>query len=129
MENLKKYFQFSGTINGLNYFLRNLILYFLSYGIGYGIGMGMVNNDVGMIMVFVGLFAPVMWVQLTTIYKRMSALFPKDAALYTAGLITMQFVMSAMDVNNIYRSGLTLLLLIVAGVLIFKNSGIENHEG
>jgi len=34
-----------------------------------------------------------------------------------------------MDVNNIYRSGLTLLLLIVAGVLIFKNSGIENHEG
>lgn len=129
MENLKKYFQFSGTINGLNYFLRNLILYFLSYGIGYGIGMSMVNNDVGMIMVFVGLFAPVMWAQLTTIYKRMSALFPKDAALYTAGLITMQFVMSAMDVNNIYRSGLTLLLLIVAGVLIFKNSGIENHEG
>ena len=129
MENLKKYFQFSGTINGLNYFLRNLILYFLSYGIGYGIGMSMVNNDVGMIMVFVGLFTPVMWVQLTTIYKRMSALFPKDAPLYTAGLITMQFVMSAMDVNNIYRSGLTLLLLIVAGVLIFKNSGIENHEG
>ena len=70
-----------------------------------------------------------MWVQLTTIYKRVLALFPKDAPLYTAGLITMQFVMSAMDVNNIYRSGLTLLLLIVAGVLIFKNSGIENHEG
>ena len=43
---MKKYFEFSGTINGLNYFLRNIVLGILGYGVGYGIGymFGIGNN-------------------------------------------------------------------------------------
>lgn len=129
MESLKKYFEFSGTINGLNYFLRNLVLFVLAFGVGYGMGysFGMGNN--GVFMIFVALFAPLLWLQVSTIYKRMTALFPKDAKMYTAGLITLQFIQNAMNQDNPFRAILTLLLLVVAGVLIFKNSGIENHEG
>jgi len=129
MEKMKKYFQFTGTINGTNYFLRNLLCSFLGYFVGYGIGYGIGMGDTGMIILFAALFAPVMWFQLTTIYKRMMALFPSDAPLYTGGLITMQLVMSAMSPENTMRNMLTLILLIIAGILIFKNSNIENHEG
>lgn len=129
MESLKKYFEFSGTINGLNYFLRNLILFVLAFGVGYGMGYSFGMGNTGVFMIFVALFAPLLWLQVSTIYKRMTALFPKDAKMYTAGLITLQFIQNAMNQDNPFRVILTLLLLVVAGVLIFKNSGIENHEG
>ena len=129
MESLKKYFEFSGTINGLNYFLRNLVLFVLAFGVGYGMGYSFGMGNTGVFMIFVVLFAPLLWLQVSTIYKRMTALFPKDAKMYTAGLITLQFIQNAMNQDNPFRVILTLLLLVVAGVLIFKNSGIENHEG
>jgi uncharacterized membrane protein YhaH (DUF805 family) len=126
---MKKYFEFSGTINGLNYFLRNILLgivgYFIGYGIGYSFGMG----NTGLSMVFVALFAPLVWLQLTTIYKRMTALFPKDAKMYTGGLLTLQLIQTALKPDNPINSILTLVLLVFAAILIFKNSGIENHEG
>lgn len=126
---MKKYFEFSGTINGLNYFLRNIVLAILGFGIGFGIGYSFGMNNTGLVMVFVALFAPLMWLQASTIYKRMSALFPKDAAMYTGGLITLQLVQQAMGEDNPFRVLLTLVLLVIAGILIFKKSGIENHEG
>ena len=126
---MKKYFEFSGTINGLNYFLSNIVLGILGYGVGYGIGymFGIGNNGLG--MVFVSLFAPLLWLQLTTIYKRMTALFPKDANMYTGGLLTLQLLQIALPPNSTINSVLSLVLLIFAAILIFKNSGIENHEG
>lgn len=126
---MKKYFEFSGTINGLNYFLRNIVLAILGFGVGYGIGYSFGMGNTGLVMVFVALFAPLMWLQLSTIYKRMSALFPKDAKMYTGGLITLQLVQQAMSEDSPFKILLTLGLLVVAGILIFKNSGIENHEG
>ena len=126
---MKKYFEFSGTINGLNYFLRNIVLGILGFGVGFGIGYSFGMNNTGLVMVFVALFAPLMWLQVSTIYKRMSALFPKDAAMYTGGLITLQLVQQAMGEDNPFRVLLTLVLLVIAGILIFKKSGIENHEG
>ena len=126
---MKKYFEFSGTINGLNYFLRNIVLGILGFGVGFGIGYSFGMNNTGLLMVFVALFAPLMWLQVSTIYKRMSALFPKDAAMYTGGLITLQLVQQAMGEDNPFRVLLTLVLLVIAGILIFKKSGIENHEG
>ena len=126
---MKKYFEFSGTINGLNYFLRNIVLAILGFGVGYGIGYSFAMGDTGLMMVFVVLFAPLMWLQASTIYKRMSALFPKDAVMYTGGLITLQLIQQAMGEGNPFRALLTLVLLVIGLVLIFKNSGIENHEG
>lgn len=129
MEKIKKYFKFSGTINGTNYFLRNLLSSILGYMIGYGIGYSFGRSEIGVAMVFVALFAPLMWFQVATIYKRMSALFYKDNAVYTGGLITLQLIMTAMSPDNPIRAILTLILLIFGCVLIFKNSNIENHEG
>ncbi len=126
---MKKYFEFSGTINGLNYFLRNIVLAILGFGVGFGIGYSFGMNNTGLVMVFVALFAPLMWLQASTIYKRMLALFPKDAAMYTGGLITLQLVQQAMGEDNPFRVLITLVLLVIAGILIFKNSRIENHEG
>lgn len=126
---MKKYFEFSGTISGLNYFLRNLVLVLLGFGVGYGIGYSFGMGETGLVMVFVALFAPVMWLQIATIYKRMTALFPSDAVMYTGGLVTLQLIQSAMSQDNPFRVILTLVLLIFAGILIFKNSNIENHEG
>ncbi len=126
---MKKYFEFSGTINGLNYFLRNIVLAILGFGVGFGIGYSFGMDNTGLVMVFVALFAPLMWLQASTIYKRMLALFPKDAAMYTGGLITLQLVQQAMGEDNPFRVLLTLVLLVIAGILIFKKSGIENHEG
>jgi uncharacterized membrane protein YhaH (DUF805 family) len=129
MEKIKKYFQFTGTISGTNYFLRNLLLGVLAFGVGYGIGMSIAMNNIGVLMSFVALFAPIMWLQVTTIYKRMSALFPEDKTMFTAGLVTLQLIMNAMSPDNPFRAILTLVLLVFVGILIFKNSNIENHEG
>ena len=126
---MKKYFEFSGTINGLNYFLRNIVLAILGFGVGYGIGYSFGMGNTGLVMVFVALFAPLMWVQLSTIYKRMTALFPKDAKMYTGGLITLQLVQQAMSEDSPFKILLTLVLFVIGLVLIFKNSNIENHEG
>ena len=126
---MKKYFEFTGTINGLNYFLRNLVLVALGFGVGYGIGYSFVIGNMGLVIVFAALFAPVMWLQVATIFKRMTALFPSDAKMYTAGLITLQLIQSAMSEDNPFRALLTIVLLVFAGILIFKNSNIENHEG
>jgi len=126
---MKKYFEFSGTINGLNYFLRNIVLAILGFGVGYGIGYSFGMGNTGLVMVFVALFAPLMWLQLSTIYKRMTALFPKDAKMYTGGLITLQLVQQAMNEDSPFKILLLLVLFVIGLVLIFKNSGIENHEG
>ena len=120
---MKKYFEFSGTINGLNYFLRNIVLAILGFGVGYGIGYSFGMGNTGLVMVFVALFAPLMWVQLSTIYKRMTALFPKDAKMYTGGLITLQLVQQAMSEDSPFKILLTLVLFVIGLVLIFKACG------
>lgn len=126
---MKKYFEFKGTINGLNYFLRNLVLGLLGFGVGFGIGYSIAMGNIGMVIVFASLFAPVMWLQVATIYKRMLALFPKEAPLYTGGLVTLQLIQTAMGPDSSVKGILTLVLLIFGLILIFKNSNIENHEG
>lgn len=126
---MKKYFEFKGTINGLNYFLRNLVLSVLGFGVGFGIGYSFAMGEIGLVIVFASLFAPVMWLQVATIYKRMLALFPKEAPLYTGGLVTLQLIHTAMSAESPFKPFLLLVLFIFGLILIFKNSNIENHEG
>ena len=126
---MKKYFEFKGTINGLNYFLRNLVLSVLGFGVGFGIGYSFAMGEIGLVIVFASLFAPVMWLQVATIYKRMLALFPKEAPLYTGGLVTLQLIHTAMSAESPSKPFLLLVLFIFGLILIFKNSNIENHEG
>ena len=44
---MKKYFEFSGTINGLNYFLRNLLATVVAMFGGFTLGFGLGSNQMG----------------------------------------------------------------------------------
>ena len=126
---IKKYFQFTGTINGLNYFLRNLLSYFLAFFAGYGIGYGMGMGDNGLTTLSLILLVPVLWFSFTTIWKRMNALFPKNATLFTVGLIFFQTILQFLPQDNPLQAMLTLALFVIGLILIFKNSEIKEHNG
>ena len=58
MEKVKKYFQFSGTINGLNYFLRNMLSYVVAFIGGYMVGDGLLNKNTGLTSIGFLIIAP-----------------------------------------------------------------------
>jgi len=125
---MKKLFQFSGTINGLNYFLRNVMFYFFGFMGGYMVGYGISDSNNGLTTFGFLVAALAIWGGITTIYKRMSALFNEDASMYTVGLVLLQ-VLSSFTKGSTFEPLLTLGLLIIGLYLIFKNSNIQNHEG
>jgi uncharacterized membrane protein YhaH (DUF805 family) len=128
MNKFKKYFEFSGTINGTNYFLRNMLAYVLAACFGFMTGFGAGSGNTGLTTVGLLFLVPILWFSFTTIYKRMNALFPGDATGYTIGLVILQVL--GQFLNSSPTGALfTLILLIFGLVLIFKNSNIQTHEG
>lgn len=125
---MKKYFQFSGTINGLNYFLRNTLSYFLSFIMGYGIGYGIGTGNTGLTALSVILVAPVVIFSFATIWKRMNALWSNNATNYTSIMVISQIVLQFLQ-PGLFQSFLTLGLFVVGLILIFKDSNIEVHNG
>ena len=92
------------------------------------VGLSIKDDNISGIVLGCLLFIPVLWYALSTIYKRMNALFgTENAGLYTGILIVLQFAgtLTEEPINNLIK----VILLIIAIVLIFKNSNIENHEG
>ena len=128
MEKIKKYFDFSGTISGLNYFLRILLTSVIAYLGGFTIGYGMGTSNMGLITLGLVILAPTFWFNYTTIYKRCNALFGEQAAVYTISLITLQVLNQFVEKETIGKVG-SLVLLIIGCILIFKNSKIESHNG
>jgi len=128
MEKFKKYFEFSGTISGTNYFLRNLFSTIVAFFGGYSLGWGMASGEMGVMTLAMLVLVPVIWFNIATIYKRANALFTEDATLWTVGVLVLQVI------NQFFKGQpigglITLGLLIVGLIFIFKNSSIENHEG
>jgi len=128
MKAIKKYFQFSGTIDGTHFFLRNLIILVATlviFGI-VGLGAGLVSP----LLMCIGLLLLVatLWLSITTLYKRINALFPKKVAIYTIGLVSLYLVDNAMEPTFV-RLGLSIILLIIGMVLILKESNIKTHNG
>ena len=76
MEKYKKYFEFSGTINGSNYFLRNIIATIVSFFGGYMTGYGIGMSDYGLITLGLVVLVPSFLFSFATIYKRVNVLFP-----------------------------------------------------
>ena len=64
MEKIKKYFEFSGTISGLNYFLRNLIAIIGSFIGGYSVGYGLASQEMGLVALGFLIIAPTFWLVL-----------------------------------------------------------------
>jgi uncharacterized membrane protein YhaH (DUF805 family) len=129
MEKVKKYFEFSGTINGLNYFLRNLLTAVMAFFGGYMVGYGLGMQNMGLMTLGLVILAPTFWFNATTIWKRMNALYGENATLYTVGFFGLNIINQFISEEVSFKPIMTLLMFIIGLVLIFSNSKIENHEG
>lgn len=122
MENLKKYFEFSGTISGTNYFLRNLLAVFIAFIGGFSLGWGLGSESTFFTILGLIILVPALWFNICTIYKRSKALFPEYATVITISMVLLQLLDS---VSTIF----TLVGIVIGLTLIFKNSNIEEHNG
>ena len=167
---MKKFFQFSGTINGTTYFLRMLFSIVLSipaiiiifaffglFAIEYAeIDMQnpegfdqqaieeKIENNPGefletlkssftpfwIISIIISLI-PVIWFGLASYYKRVSALFYDNRLNIFIGLLAFEILADIMVIKfdnwigNVFMAAQIIVLLF----MLFKNSGIEEHEG
>lgn len=128
MDKIKKYFQFSGTINGLNYFLRNMLSYMGAFTGGLILGLGLGKGNVGMSTLGILVIVPAVVFGFATLYKRMFALFQENATSYTIGLVLIQLISQFMS-EDPFKSLAGLMLVIFSLVLVFKNSTIDDHNG
>jgi uncharacterized membrane protein YhaH (DUF805 family) len=125
MKNIKKYFEFSGTINGTNYVLRNLLATLVGFIGGFTVGMGVVASMPSLTFLG-GLFMiPAFWFNTCTIYKRSEALFPEYALVITIGMFLLHVLQILGEMNPLFF----IPPLIIGLILIFKNSNIEEHNG
>ena len=115
MENLKKYFEFSGTISGVNYFLRQLLTSLIAFIGGFTLGYGIGDDSIGLITLGMVILSPAVWMSFATIYKRCEALFPGLAASYTLGIIILQVLNQFVDKTNSVLSSLASIVLLVIG--------------
>jgi len=167
---MKKFFQFSGTINGTTYFLRMLfsivlsipaiIIIFAFFGL-FAIEYAEIDlqNPEGfdqqafeekiesnpdefletlkssftpfwIISIIISLI-PVIWFGLASYYKRVSALFYDNRLNIFIGLLAFEILADIMVIKfdnwigNVFMAGQIIVLLF----MLFKNSGIEEHEG
>ena len=167
---MKKFFQFSGTINGTTFFLRMLfsivlsipaiIIIFAFFGL-FAIEYAEIDmqNPEGfdqqafeekiesnpdeflealktsftpfwIISIIISLI-PVIWFGLASYYKRVSALFYDKRLNVFIGLLAFEILADIMVIKfdnwigNVFMAAQIIVLLF----MLFKNSGIEEHEG
>jgi len=122
MNNIKKYFEFSGTINGTNYVLRNLLATLVAFIGGFSIGFGIGGEMQALTLVGIALIVPALWFNACSIYKRSLALFPEYAVWITISMFLLQIL-------DTFNTAFGIIALITGLVLVFKNSDIEEHNG
>ena len=167
---MKKFFQFSGTINGTTFFLRMLfsivlsipamIIIFAFFGV-FAIEYAEIDlqNPEGfdqqafeekiesnpdeflealktsftpfwIISIIISLI-PVIWFGLASYYKRVSALFYDKRLNVFIALLAFEILADIMVIKfdnwigNVFMAAQLIVLL----YMLFKNSGIEEHEG
>lgn len=129
MNKLKKYFQFSETINGTNYFLRQILAAIIAFigGTFIGVGIGQVLS----ILLILGIIVAggAIWFSLVTMYKRFSSLHPQQASVLTISYFSLQTLSTMFTEMESFGLILKLLLVFVGLYLIFAKSNIKNHEG
>ena len=128
MINLKKYFDFSETISGTTYFFRNLLSGIAGFIGGYLIGQGIVDDQYGLISMGLVVVAPAVAFQMSTVYKRIKALFPDNVLEYTITFIALS-VLSQFAKDTDFQPLMGLLMIFIGCILIFKNSKIQTHKG
>ncbi len=125
---IKKLFNFSGTINGTNYFLRNLLFGVIAFFGGALVGASLIQGNSGLVTLGFIIVTVAMVGNVSTIYKRVKSLFPDNEIVITAILTGVQ-VFSGVFGNSPVTGFIKLVLFVFGLYLIFANSKIENHEG
>ena len=125
---IKKYFDFSGTISGTTYFFRNLLSSILGFIGGYVVGLGVPTNNLGLMTIGFLVVSPAIAFQLSTVWKRLTALFPNNVKEFFVTFLVLS-VVSQFSQGSTYQPLMGLVILIIGCILIFKNSKIENHNG
>ena len=129
MENLKNYFDFSGTVSGVTFLLRWVLATIIQFGGGYMVGMGLSQNYgltmIGFIVSSVGLV-----LQFSTLRKRTRAIFPNDTNMvFFFSYILISILSQAIKGNDPAIDGfMGIGIFGMFMVSIFMNSRIPETE-
>ena len=124
----KKYFQFEGSISGTIFFLRNFLSGILCYIGGFMLGFGITSEINFMILLGIFFLFSGLFLGLTTIYKRLTALFVENITLYTSVFVGLQFLSEIFSEEYI-SIPLKIIVVVLNLYLIFSNSKIKKHVG
>ena len=105
-----------------------MLSYVVAFTGGLILGLGLGKGNMGMTTLGILVVVPAVVFGFATLYKRMFALFQEDATSYTIGLVLIQLISQFMS-EGPFKSLAVLMLVIFSLVLLFKNSGIEDHNG
>jgi uncharacterized membrane protein YhaH (DUF805 family) len=125
---MKKYFDFSGTISGTTYFFRNLLSAIVGFIGGVLIGLGFTVDSYGWMTMGFLITTPAIAFQLSTVWKRLVALFPNNVKELFGTFLVVSVVSQFAKLGE-YQAFMGLIMIIIGCILIFKNSKIENHNG
>ena len=105
-----------------------MLSYVVAFVGGLILGLGLGKGNMGMTTLGILVVVPAVVFGFATLYKRMFALFQEDATSYTIGLVLIQLISQFMS-EGPFKSLAVLMLVIFSLVLLFKNSGIDDHYG
>jgi len=133
MEFLKKLFNFSDTINGVEFLWRWVVSNIIQVPGGMLVGFGITSGIMGLTMLGIIIASVGIALQFSTLMKRSRALFetPKHLYFYIAYLVVSIFQGFAGSINE-YASVFSGIIMVAMFVyVIAQNSGIAkvNHKG
>ena len=132
MENLKKWFNFSDTLNGTNFLIRWVVATLVQFPGGYLTGFGLARGHMGYTMLGLVVASLGIALQFSTLLKRSRALFStatKAFAFYISYVSVSIFQGFAANMGQEVLIGVNIVMVVMFLYSIFRNSGIENHEG
>lgn len=133
MEFLKKLFNFSDTISGVDFLIRWVSSIIIQWPGGFLIGYGIASGIMGLTMLGVLIACVGIVLQFSTLRKRARALFTdnNDLHFYIVYLILSIIQGFTNDMELIISIPINILVLIVFSIALFKNSGIspDSHLG
>ena len=138
-----KYFTFSGTTNGTDYFIRGLVgglLFVIPFAILLGVGTFLSTSGspiAGLVLILLslGLLVPYMWFALATSWKRINAFWPNHTTKILIAVFAASFLTQPLDpqygFNESYLLWALVLLpqLIFSFYILFANSNVKKHIG
>lgn len=134
MEILKKLFNFSDTIDGTTFVLRWLLATVIQFPGGYLTGLGLASGNMGVATLGLMVASVGIFLQFSTLLKRSRALFQPamNAFIFYVSYVCVSifrgFAEGFGEEVLIFTS---LVMLVMFGIAIFKNSGIPkvDHVG